>query len=84
MLIADIPGASERVVARSRVRITPKYILEISLYDFDGVYPIEVIWDPHLPSPTKQKSLARKVDVALIPYYEKVLELGSLLETGAS
>lgn len=84
MPIADVPGASQRVVARSRVRITPKYTLEIRIYDFDGVYPIEVIWDPYLPSPTKQKLLARKVDAALAPHYAKLLELVGLLEGGTA
>jgi hypothetical protein len=84
MLLAEIPGASERVVMRGRAHITPKYTIAITLYDYEGVYPIEVIWDPHLPSPTKQKSLARKVDAALEPYHLKVLQLGGLLEGGAA
>ena len=84
MLFADIPGARERVVMRGRARITPKYTIEIALYDFDGVHAAEVIWDPHLPSPAKQKALARKVDAALAPYYAKVLQLGGLLDGGAA
>lgn len=46
MLIADIPGARQRAVMRRRARITPKYSVEITLYDFDGIYLSEVIWDP--------------------------------------
>ena len=82
MHIADIPGASQRAVLRGRARITPKYSVEITLYDFDGSYPIEVIWDPHLPSPAKQKALASKIDAALVPYYVKLFELGGLLGGG--
>ena len=82
MDIADIPGAHQRAVMRGRTRITPKYTIEITLYDFDGVYPVEVLWDPHLPSPAKQKALTRKIDAALTPYLAKGLELGGLLESG--
>lgn len=82
MLIADIPGASQRAVMCGRVRVTSKYIMEITLYDFDGVYPVEVLWDPHLPSPAKQKALTRKIDEALTPYLTKALELGGRLERG--
>lgn len=84
MLFADIPGARERVVMRGRARITTKYTVEITLYDFDGVHATEVIWAPYLPSPAKQKALARKVDLALTPYYAKVLQLGGLLDGGAA
>ncbi|MBC2652363.1 hypothetical protein [Novosphingobium aerophilum] len=84
MRIADIPGASQRAVMRGRVRVTSKYHIEITLYDFDGVFPVEVIWDPRLPSPAKQQALARKVDVALAPYCAKVLQLGRLLDGGAA
>ena len=82
MLISDIPGADQRAVMHGSVRVTPKYTVEITLYHFDGVYAIEVIWDPHLPSPAKQKALARKIDAALTPYLAKALELGGLLERG--
>lgn len=84
MTIAEIPGARERVVIRGRARITPKYTTEITLYDFDGVHTTEVIWAPYLPSPAKQKALARKVDLALAPYYAKVFQQGGLLEGGAA
>jgi len=80
MLTADIPGADQRAIMRARVRITPKYVVEITLYDFDGVLPIKVIWDPHLPSPAKVKLLAPRVDAALVPFLGKVLELAGLLE----
>ena len=84
MQIAEIPGARERVVMRGRARITPNYTVEITLYDFDGVHATEVIWDPYLPSRAKQKALARKVYVALAPYYAKLLQLGGLLDGGAA
>ena len=61
-----------------------KYTLEITLYDFDGAYAVEVIWDPCLPLPAKRKALARKLEAITAPYLIEALELGSLLETGAS
>ena len=81
---AHIPGADERAVMRGCARITPKYAVEITLYDFSGVYPIEVIWDPNLPSATKQKKLADKVNAALQPYALKALELGGSFHGGAA
>jgi hypothetical protein len=84
MRIAEIPGARQRAVMRGRARITPKYILEITLYDFDGIYTTEVIWDPHLPSPARQQALARKVDTALAPYFMKVLQRSGLLDGDAA
>lgn len=84
MSIAEIPGARQRAVMRDRARITPKYTIEITLYDFDGVYATEVIWNPYLPSPAKQKVLAQKVDLALAPYYAKVFQRSGLLDGDAA
>ena len=84
MLFADLPGAHLCAVMRARTRITPKYSIEITLYDFDGVYPIEVIWDPCLPSLAKQKALAHKINAALVPFHAKALEIAGLLEGEAS
>ncbi len=82
MLISDIRGAGQRALMRGSVRVTPKYTMEITLYDFDGVYATEVIWTPYLPSPAKRKALAPKINAALTPYITKSLELGGLLKRG--
>jgi hypothetical protein len=84
MTIANIPGADQRVVMRGRVRMTAKYTIEISLYDFGGVYANEVLWAPYRPSPARQKMLASKIDAALAPYFAKAFQLGGLLEREAS
>lgn len=84
MRYADIPGAKQRAVMRGRARITPKYSVEITLYNFDGVYICGVIWDPYLPSPSKRKALANKIDTAVAPFYAKALEAAGLLEGDAS
>ena len=55
MLIADVPGAEQRIVMRGTARMTPKYSFEIKLYDFDGTYATECVWAPHQPSSTKMK-----------------------------
>ena len=83
MTFANIPGAAQRAIMRRRARITPKYSVEITLYNFDGVYICEVIWDPYLPSPSKQKALANKIDTVLAPFQEKALEIAGLLEGDA-
>ena len=83
MQFADIPGAGRCAIMRRRARITHKYSVEITLYDFDGVYLTEVIWDPHLPSPSKQKALAHKINAALVPFHGKALEIAGLLEGDA-
>lgn len=84
MQFADISGAGRCAIMRGRARITHKYSVEITLYDFDGVYLTEVIWAPHLPSPSKQKALANKVNAALVPFHAKALEIAGLLEGDAS
>ncbi len=80
MLIADVPGAEQRIVMRGTARMTPKYSFEIKLYDFDGTYATECVWAPHQPSSTKMKKLSKKVDTVLEPFLLRALELGSLLE----
>ena len=80
MLIADVPGAEQRIVMHGTARVTPKYTVEITLYDFDGTYPTECVWDPHLPSPTKMKKLSRKIDAALERFLLKALQVGGLIE----
>ena len=78
------PAAPQRSTARRLGICVYKYTLEITLYDFDGAYAVEVIWDPCLPLPAKRKALARKLEAITAPYLIEALELGSLLETGAS
>ena len=84
MTFANIPGAEHRAIMRRRARIAPKYSVEITLYDFDGVFQTEVIWDPHLPSPSKLRKLASKIDAVLEPFHTKVFEIAGPLEGEAS
>lgn len=82
MTIADVPGAAKRVVMQGTTRITPKYSVEITLYDFHGVLALEFLWDPHLPSPAKLKALAARTDRAAAPFYERMLEMNCLRQGG--
>ncbi len=82
MTIADVPGAAKRVVMQSTTRITQKYSVEITLWDFQGVLALEFLWDPHLPSPAKLKALAARTDRAAAPFYERMLELTGLFGGG--
>ena len=78
MNIEDIAGSRQRRVMHGRIRLTPTYFIEVSLYDFDGVYPIEVIWEPVLPSKAQFAGLATLVEHALAPYHEKAMLMGGL------
>ncbi len=82
MTIADVPGAAKRVVMQGTTRITPKYSVEITLYDFHGVLGLEFLWAPHLPSPAKLKALSARTDLAAAPYYAKMLQMTGLFEGG--
>ncbi len=78
MFICDNPGAEQRTVISGIVRVTPKYTIKFKLCELDGVYTSEVIWDPHPPSSTKHRALARKLDAALMPCLTEIPELGIL------
>jgi hypothetical protein len=80
MTIYDTPSADNSAVLSGFISVTPKYAIEFEIYELNGVYAGEVIWDPHMPSSTKQKALARKIDAALIPCLTEILQLGVLLE----
>lgn len=80
MTIYDTPRADNSVVISGFICVTPKYAIEFEIYELNGVYAGKVIWDPHMPSSTKQKALASKIDAALIPCLTEILELGILLE----
>lgn len=82
MNIANLAGSRQRRVLFRRVHLTPSYTIEISLYDYDGAYPIEVIWDPSVPSKHEYDKLAPKIEAALESFLVKALQLGGLLEGG--
>lgn len=82
MTIANLAGSRQRRVLFRRVHLTPSYAIEISLYDYDGVYPIEVIWDPSVPSKRQFGKLAPKVDAAMAPFLAKAAQLCRLFEGG--
>jgi hypothetical protein len=82
MLLYDTLGADQRAVISGNIRVTSKYTIKFKIYELYGDYAGVVIWDPHLPSSTKQKALARKIDAALMPCLAKILKLGGMLERG--
>lgn len=82
MTIAKLAGARQRRALFRRVHLTPSCTIEISLYDYDGVYPIEVLWDPTVPSKRQFDKLAPKVDAAMAPFLAKAAQLCRLSEGG--
>lgn len=87
MFIADVPGAEQRVVMRAEARITPKYTVEVTLYDFsdsNGAYATEFVWAPHKPSPAKMKRLSNRIDAALRPFLVEALRRSGRLKEGAA
>ena len=79
MNIEDLAGSCQRRVMHSRVFLTPDYTIEISLYDYDGVFPIEVIWEPCVPDNAEFARLSSLVEHALSPFREKVMLLSGLI-----
>lgn len=77
MQIADIPGASQRVVMRGRHRLTSKYVVEITLSVECGRKVFECVWHPQ-PSKSKQWALAPRALRAMQPYFVKAAQMDGL------
>ena len=80
MNIEDLAGSRQRRVMHSRVFLTPDYTIEITLYDYEGLFPIEVIWEPMVPDEAEFIRLSPRIEQALTPFYEKVMILSGLIE----
>ena len=84
MQIADIPGASQRVVIRGRARITPKYAIEIMVRENDGHHTVGYRWYPTRPSWWEIDELWQEIAEASAPYLRKAMQLGGLHVVGAA
>ena len=72
------PFAHLPVLQEASVRVSPKYVLEIGLYDVDGDTALWLGWEPHPPSPAEENALSARIDAALVPFFhEAFIRLGS-------
>jgi len=76
---AKSAGARQRRVMYGRAVLTPTYSIDIGLYDCEGVYAFQVVWDPNVPSAAEMEQLHDRVDAALAPYFERAFQLAGLL-----
>lgn len=72
-------GLRRRRYMYGRAYLTPAYSIEITLYDYEGVYVTSVVWDPEVPSPDELKELEPLVEEALAPYHLRVLQQAGLI-----
>ena len=82
---AQNPFRNLPVLQHVRVPLTPKFAVEITLYDGGGVYPISCVWDPHKPSNGEMAALAERLAEELTPFYVAAFRLsGAMADGGAS
>ena len=72
-------GLRRRRYMYGRAYLTPAYSIEITLYDYEGVYVTSVVWDPEVPGPDELKELEPLVEEALAPYHLRVLQQAGLI-----
>lgn len=64
------PYAGLPILKKKRVRMSPKYAVDIVLYDANRVYAISCVWDPKPPSAIEMGMLHDRIQDELAPFYE--------------
>ena len=78
------PFARLPVLNEARVPLSPKYALEMAIYDAGGNTALWLGWDPHPPSQAEEDELSDRIDEALAPFFHEAYARAGLLERGAS
>ena len=81
---AKNPFAGFPVLKNARVPLSPKYAVEVTLYNAGGPLVLSCIWDPHLPSQAEKDALSDRLDEELAPFYEVALIQSGLLGSGGA
>ena len=79
MNITNAAGSRQRRIMHGRVTLTPNYGVDVTLYDYGGVFSIEVVWDPCVPDVAEFRQLSPRVEQALAPFHLKAFELSGLI-----
>lgn len=73
-------GAGLAVIMRTRHRLSSDYVVQITLFDGDGVFPIGRSWYPGVPSASDMKALENKLAEVSAPFLEAALQCSGLME----
>ena len=74
------PGAGLPVIMRTRHRMSPDYVVQITLFDGDGVFTIGKSWYPDVPSAPEMEVFEKKLAKVLAPFLEAALQCAGLIE----
>ena len=74
MNITNAAGSRQRRIMHGRVTLTPNYGVDVTLYDYGGVFSIEVVCDV-----AEFRQLSPRVEQALAPFHLKAFELSGLI-----
>jgi hypothetical protein len=77
------PYAGLPILKKQRVRMSPKYAVNITLYDADRVYPISCVWDPKLPSALEMEMFHDRLQEELAPFFQTAGLHAGFLSGGA-
>lgn len=76
----DGPGAGLPVIMRTRHRLSSDYVVQITLFDGDGVFPICCSWYPEVPSASEMEVFEMKLAKVLEPFWEAAFQCSGLME----
>ena len=76
----DGPGADLPVITLTRHRLSSRYVVQNTLFDGDGVFPIFCSWYPDVPSACEMEAFEKKLAKVLAPFLEAALQCAGLTE----
>ena len=74
------PGEGLPVIMRTRHRLSPDYVVQITLFDGDGVFTIGKSWYPDVPSASEMEAFEEKLVKVSAPFLEAALQCAGLME----
>lgn len=78
--LEDGPGAGLPVIMRTRHRLSPDHVVQITLFDGDGVFMIGKSWYPDVPSAFEMGAFEEKLAKVLAPFLEAAFQCAGLME----
>ena len=75
------PHAGLPIIMRTRHRVSPKYVVQITLFDGDGFFPISCSWFPAPPKAWELKMLDDRLAELSKPFLEAALQCAGMMES---
>ena len=69
------------VIMRTRHRLSSDYVVQMTLFDGDGLFPICRSWYPGLPSATDMEALEGKLAEVSAPFLEAARQCAGSMES---